>query len=71
MREKLINIISRCNDKAIKNKWILELIHETDIECMESECTDCLIVEDCMTICDCITDCKIDDNERCGGCKHV
>lgn len=75
-RENLINIISRCNSKEYKTKWIHEMVSLTDIECTESECDSCPILEDCLETCntnitECISDCKIDDTERCGGCQYA
>ncbi|MGL4878024.1 hypothetical protein [Paraclostridium dentum] len=47
-KTNMINIIANCNDSAIKTKWIQELAHKTDIECMESECDSCLIAIECI-----------------------
>ena len=51
MREKLIQIIARCNSKEVRQKWIMEMSDNTDIECSESQCTGCLIAEDCIEVC--------------------
>lgn len=53
MREKLINIIARCNNKQIKHNWIKELAVKTDIECTESQCLNCPILDDCCEALDC------------------
>lgn len=50
MREKLIGIIARCNSKQVRQDWIREMILNTDIECSESQCTGCPIVEDCCEV---------------------
>lgn len=46
MRNKLINIIARCNSSEIRQQWLLELSN-ADYECMESECTSCPVAVDC------------------------
>lgn len=46
---KLVNIIARCNCKDTQAKWLMEL-SEKGYECMESECTSCLIVERCTEV---------------------
>ena len=49
MRDRLINIIDRCNIPAIKQRWILELANESDIECAENQCDGCKIATDCIS----------------------
>lgn len=49
-REKLINIISRCNSAEIKKQWILDMANNSDIECAESECDGCPIMKDCLAV---------------------
>lgn len=49
MRENLINIISRCNNAAIKKQWILEMSNN-GIECPESACDSCAIQNDCLPL---------------------
>lgn len=48
-RERLINLIHACNDKAVKKQWIIELSN-TDIECSESQCDSCPIAVECIDI---------------------
>lgn len=74
MREKLIKLIATCNNKDVRRNWIIEMSNMEDIECSESQCDGCIIREECLATLmegDCIDDCKIDDNERCGGCRYV
>ncbi len=73
-RERLINLIHACNDKAVKKQWIIELSN-TDIECSESQCDSCPIAVECIDTLmkediTCNSDCGIYDNERCGGCTY-
>ena len=75
-KQNLINIISRCNSKQVRQQWIHELVSKTNIECTENECDSCLILQDCLETYDinmeqCENDCKIDDAERCGGCQYA
>lgn len=48
MKEKLINIIARCNDPKVKRDWIIEMSNKTNIECSESECDGCIIATECI-----------------------
>lgn len=65
-RERLINLIHACNDKDAKRQWIIELSN-SDIECSESQCDGCPIIEDCIET---LESCDVYDNERCGGCSY-
>ena len=48
-RDKLINIISRCNSPEIQEKWLLEM-SDAGYECMESQCDSCIISETCLKV---------------------
>lgn len=50
MREKLINIIARCNSQEVREKWIIQMATETDVECSESQCDGCIIQQDCLRV---------------------
>lgn len=64
-RERLINLIHACNDKAVKKQWIIELSNMNNIECSESQCDSCPIAVDCIS--------TLQDGyeyKECGGCIY-
>lgn len=48
-KQDLINIIHRCNSPETQEKWLLEMSAK-GYECMESECTSCIIAETCLKV---------------------
>ena len=49
MREKLINIISRCSNKEYRYKWMIEMSNN-GIECPESACDSCVLRDECLDL---------------------
>lgn len=48
MKQKLINIIAKCNEPSIKKEWINEMA-QAGFECSESECdSTCPIFNNCL-----------------------